>query len=80
MTVADEGITCISELLYNQPQVSPLMWRFFKHIIQIYLEGRGIIDDIVTQASVPLINFMVKAPDQFKQGLPDGSNPLDMIL
>ena len=65
LTAADEGLTCVSELIYNQTEVSPRMWGFFSHIVQAYLEDRGIIDD-VSQASVPLINFMEKAPAVFK--------------
>ena len=34
---ADEGLTCIAELLYNQQGVSQRMWGFYGHIIQIYV-------------------------------------------
>lgn len=78
MTSADEGLTCISELIYNQNEVSPRLWGFFQHIITIYVEDRGIIDE-VAQASVPLINYMVKAPQTFKQAV-NGVSPLDMVL
>ena len=55
------------------------MWNFYSLIIETFL-NKGILDEYVTQASVPLINYMVKAPDLFKQGLPDGRKPLEMIL
>lgn len=59
---ADEGLTCISELIYNQDNVSPRMWGFYFHIIDLYLTDAGVIDSSIAQASVPLINYMVKAP------------------
>ena len=65
MTAADEGLTCIAELVYNQEQISPRMWAFFEHIIQIYLADRGVIDGFLAQAGVPMINYIVKAPHLF---------------
>ena len=78
---ADEGLTCISELLYNQQSVTPRMWGFFAHIINCYVLDKGIIDEFITQSSVPLINYMVKAPVEFKNANFQGQgSPLDMIL
>ena len=63
---ADEALTCIAELLYNQQQVSSRMWGVYFHIVDLYLNDRGVIDTLLSQASVPLINYMVKAPEIFK--------------
>ena len=40
----DEGLTCLSELIYNQPESSERMWNFFNHIVQSLMEGRGILE------------------------------------
>jgi hypothetical protein len=32
-TSADEGLSCIAELIYNQEGVSDRMWRLYLHII-----------------------------------------------
>lgn len=40
----DEGLTCLSELIYNQPESSERMWNFFQHIVQSIMEGRGILE------------------------------------
>jgi hypothetical protein len=77
---ADEGLTCIAELLYNQQGVSQRMWGFYGHIIQIYVQDQGILDEHITQASVPLINFMVKDPNNFKSANFNGSTPIDMLF
>lgn len=54
----EDGIDCLAELLYNQDNISPRMWRFYFLIVDLYVNDRGIIDDYMFQASVPLINFM----------------------
>lgn len=79
-TSTDEGLTCIAELLYNQKQVSPRMWGLYGHLINLYVEDKGILDQSVAQASVPLINYMVKAPVEFKTANFNGATPLDMVL
>ena len=63
---ADEALTCIAELLYNQQEVSPRMWSVFFHIVNLYINDLGTLDGLLSAASVPLINFMVKAPEIFK--------------
>jgi hypothetical protein len=65
-THADEGLTVIAELIYNQNDVSPRMWGIYQHIITIYIQDQDYIKRLLSQASVPLINFMVKAPEVFK--------------
>ena len=40
----DEGLTCLSELIYNQPAASERMWNFIQHIVQSIMDGRGILD------------------------------------
>ena len=63
---ADEALTCIAELLYNQSEVSPRMWGVYYQIVDLYLNDQGVIEGLLSAASVPLINFMVKAPEIFK--------------
>ena len=77
----EDGITCLSELLYNQDHVSPRMWRFFFTIIDLYVNDRGILDEFIHQASVPLINYMQKDPEQFRNAHFDGfGSPTDMLF
>lgn len=42
------------------------MWGLYAHIVNSYIGNSGVLDDMIAQASVPLINFMVKAPNEFK--------------
>ena len=42
------------------------MWGVYFHIVDLYLNDKGVIDTLLSQASVPLINYMVKAPEVFK--------------
>jgi hypothetical protein len=77
----EDGITCLSELLYNQEQVSPRMWKFFFTIVDLYVNDRGIIDEFMFQASVPLINYMQKNPEQFRNAVFEGlGSCMDMIF
>jgi hypothetical protein len=80
-TNADEGLTCIAELIYNQQKVSENMWGIYQHIINSYLRDEQVLEDIIGQASVPLINFMVKDPESFKHAKFQGQGtPLDMMF
>jgi hypothetical protein len=80
-TSTDEGLSCIAELIYNQNAVSPRMWQIYGHIINSYLGDKGVLDGLVSAASVPLINFMVKDPVTFKTANFNGQGtPLDMIF
>ena len=54
----EDGITCLSELLYNQEHISNRMWKYFFTIVDLYVNDRGLIDEFMFQASVPLINYM----------------------
>lgn len=57
------------------------MWNFYVHLISLYLKGSGITEDILTQASAPLINFMIKDPTTFKTvNLAGNGTPLDMMF
>jgi hypothetical protein len=57
------------------------MWALYQHIINLYLQDKGVIDNLIGQASVPLINFMVKAPEVFKTANFQGQgSPLDMMF
>jgi len=42
------------------------MWNFYQIIVDLIVNDRGILDEFLPQASVPLINFMQKNPDQFR--------------
>ena len=57
------------------------MWRIYQVIINLHLSDKGILDNSLPQASVPLINFMVKAPDAFKMANFEGQgSPLEMMF
>jgi hypothetical protein len=56
------------------------MWQFYAHIIDTYVGNKGILDELLQAAGVPLINFMVKDPENFKTGNFNGQSPLDMIF
>ena len=57
------------------------MWGVYFHIVDLYLNDKGVIDTLLSQASVPLINYMVKAPEVFKtQQFNNQGTPLDMLL
>ena len=78
---ADEALTCVAELLYNQKQVSERMWGVYFHIVNLYLNDQGVIEAMLGQASVPLINYMVKAPEIFKnQDFGGQGTPLTLLL
>lgn len=80
-TSTDEGLTCIAELIYNQNHVSQRMWQHFGRIIETYLGDSGVLDDYIGAASVPLINFMVKAPQEFKMApYFNGETPLALTF
>jgi hypothetical protein len=63
---AEEGLTCIAELIFNQDAISLRMWSFYDLIITTIMTDRGILDEFLPQVSVPLINYISKNPDQFK--------------
>jgi hypothetical protein len=42
---ADEGLTLVSELIYNQNVVSERMWKIYFHIINLYVKDSGVVDD-----------------------------------
>lgn len=42
------------------------MWGVYYQIVDLYLNDQGVIEGLLSAASVPLINFMVKAPEIFK--------------
>jgi hypothetical protein len=66
-TSVDEGLSCLSELLYNQQGVSPRMWNIYLLIADSLLTDKGILDEFIDTISVPLINFMNKDPVTFRQ-------------
>lgn len=77
----EDGITCLAELLYNQDRVSPRLWRFYFTIIDLYVNDRGLIDEFIFQASVPLINYMQKDPEQFRSAVFEGlGSCMDMMF
>jgi hypothetical protein len=77
MSSVDEGLTCIAELVYHQKDISQRMWCFYQHIMTSYIDDKEVIDCELAQAAVPMINYMVKDPQFFKNGkLPNGQTPL----
>lgn len=62
----DEGISILSELLYNQQTVSGRMWNIYLLIADSLLTDKGILDEFVDILSVPFINFMNRDPHTFK--------------
>lgn len=68
----EEGISCLAEILYNQDSISPRMWKFYQTIIDLYVNDRGILDEYIQNASVPLINYMSKNPEEFRTASFDG--------
>lgn len=56
------------------------MWGLFNAIITSYMTDRGIIDENISAASVSIINFMAKAPEDFKSANINGKSPLQMVL
>mmetsp|Transcript_18593 Transcript_18593/g.17685 ORF Transcript_18593/g.17685 Transcript_18593/m.17685 type:complete len:268 (+) Transcript_18593:1186-1989(+) len=80
-TTTEDGITCISELLFNQDHVSPRMWNFFQLIIDLIINDKGILEEFLSQVSVPLSNYVVKTADHFATLSLNGQQTcLDMML
>jgi len=77
----EEGITCVTELIYNQKGISERMWRLYYHIVELYLNDAGIIEDYIPATCVPLVNFMIKSPVEFKSTNFGGKGtPLDLLF
>lgn len=77
----EEGITCISELLYNQSTISERMWKLYFHMMGLYISDAGVLDEYLAQISVPIINYMTKAPNEFKHANFTGQGtPLDLLF
>jgi hypothetical protein len=43
-TSVEDALTCLAILLYNQSQISPLMWQYFEQIISSLLQDNGVFD------------------------------------
>jgi hypothetical protein len=57
------------------------MWKFFLTIVDLYVNDRGIIDEFMFQASVPLINYISKDPVQFRNANIEGYGTcMDMMF
>jgi hypothetical protein len=57
------------------------MWQFYQIIINLIVNDRGILDEFLPQAAVPLINFMSKNPEQFRTATFEGQGTcLDMMF
>jgi hypothetical protein len=75
------GISCLLELLYNQKQISNRMWKFYFIIIELYVNDRGLIDEYIVHAMVPLMNYIQKTPQDFRHGVFDGfGSCMDMMF
>ena len=57
------------------------MWGFYYNIVNSYLGDKGIVDSYISQAAIPLINFMTKAPVEFKtKNFNNMGTPLNLML
>jgi len=57
------------------------MWNFYLVIIDVIVNNKGVLDDFMYAASVPLINFMAKNPEQFRNANFDGHGScMDMMF
>lgn len=77
----EEGLTCISELLYNQDRISMRMWNFYLVFIDLIVNDKGILDELFHAVSVPLINYISKDPEQFRTANFEGHGScIDMMF
>lgn len=56
------------------------MWGFYQHIVNLYLQDKGVLDSEAAAAAVPLINYMVKAPEDFKTLNLGSETPISMMF
>ena len=56
------------------------MWKFYVVIIDLVVNNKGILDEHIPAAAVPLMNFISKDPSQFLQANFDGNSALDMMF
>ena len=57
------------------------MWNFFQLIIDLIVNDKGILEEFLSQISVPLSNYVVKTADQFGTISLNGQQTcLDMML
>lgn len=76
----EEGLTCISELLYNQPQISDLMWSYYPIMMDSFINNKGILDEYIPQTAVPVLNYISKNPQQFMQANFFGASASDLVF
>jgi hypothetical protein len=57
------------------------MWNFYLVIVDLIVNNKGILDEFIHAASVPLINFMSKNPEQFRSATFEGHGScMDMMF
>lgn len=56
------------------------MWQFYVLITDSLINNKGIFDEFVPQASVPLINYMAKTPEGFSQMQYNGQTCLEIMF
>lgn len=74
----EEGLHCLSELMFNLKQVSPRMWLFYQELCRHIIQQTGFLEDVMDQAAVPLINYIGK--DGFKTISLAGTTPLSLMF
>lgn len=71
----------MAEILYNQDGVSERMWNLYLLIIDAILNNKGVLDEVLHIACVSLINFINKAPEQFRDMNLNGyGSPLELMI
>lgn len=57
------------------------MWNYYLVIVDVIVNNKGILDEFLHAASVPLINYMTKNPEQFRNATFEGHGScMDMMF
>jgi hypothetical protein len=56
------------------------MWNLFSQIIDSYMTDSGVLDPHMQIVSVALVNFMVKAPNEYINAQINGKQPIILTL
>lgn len=56
------------------------MWHLYFHMLELLLADKSVFDDYVPAVCVPLVNFMIKSPYDFKSTDFGKGTPLDLLF